>query len=467
MMILKPNVILNCRNFILVLFLGAITNGYGQSNKAQKLSLLFVGDVMQHDAQLEAALNPATGEYEYDTYFEFVSPLIRKADIAIANLEVTLPGPPYSGYPQFGAPDALALSLKHAGFDYLLTANNHSCDKGLPGIYRTLDVLDSFNIPHTGTFRNRDERDDTYPLLIKKNGFTLALLNYTYGTNGLEAPIPSIVNMIDTAQIKQDLTVARKHHPDMIIVAMHWGKEYKHMQNKEQEMLAELCFANGADMVIGGHPHVLQPMEKRGVITGEDRGKFVAWSLGNFVSNQRRRYTNGGCMLWLDISKSAGNNVTIDAAGYVLTWVYVDEKGQRKKYYILPAAGADNIISTLQMDSANIETMQVFIDDSRQLLNTHNINVPELLMDSILARESNIDPGKPVYRLLLVASESEKEMHLFPLHLQSKIETERTPNNLTGYYVGRYISMEVAEAFRNLYSRSGFRECKIVTIYEP
>ena len=139
-------------------------------DSVQRLSMIFVGDVMQHQTQLDAARNPVTGVYEYDSCFKYVRSLISSYDVAVANLEVTLAGPPYSGYPQFSAPDVLALALKNAGFDYLSTANNHSCDRGRKGIERTIRVLDSLKIPHTGTFKDSIERARNYPLIINKNG---------------------------------------------------------------------------------------------------------------------------------------------------------------------------------------------------------------------------------------------------------------------------------------------------------
>jgi poly-gamma-glutamate capsule biosynthesis protein CapA/YwtB (metallophosphatase superfamily) len=161
-----------------------------------RLSLLFAGDIMQHDSQIAAAYDPLTKKHDYNPCFQYIAPLIQSADIAIGNLELTLAGPPYKGYPQFSAPDALAETLKAAGFDALVTANNHCVDRGRKGIERTIDVLDTLHIPHTGTFKDSTTRSKAYPLIIEKKGFRLSLLNYTYGTNGIPVPQPSIVNQI-------------------------------------------------------------------------------------------------------------------------------------------------------------------------------------------------------------------------------------------------------------------------------
>src|SRR5690606_35570161 len=136
-------------------------------------------------------------------------------------------------------------------------------DRGRQGIERTIRVLDSLGIPHTGTFPDGVSRLTEYPLILIQNGFTLALLNYTYGTNGIPVPKPGMVNLIDTAQIRKDINKAKQIRPDAIIAFMHWGDEYQSLPNRRQRQLAEFCFQQGADLVIGSHPHVLQPMEWR------------------------------------------------------------------------------------------------------------------------------------------------------------------------------------------------------------
>ena len=161
-----------------------------------KITLLFVGDLMQHKAQLDAARTDK-GTYDYSPCFSLVKEQISGADIAIGNLEVPIGGKPYSGYPAFCAPDEYLYAIKEAGFNVLLTANNHCLDRGKKGLERTILMLDSLRIPYTGTYRNEEERRQRYPLLIHKNGFRIALLNYTYDTNGVKPSSPNIVNYID------------------------------------------------------------------------------------------------------------------------------------------------------------------------------------------------------------------------------------------------------------------------------
>lgn len=352
------------------------------SQKEGQLSFLFVGDVMQHGPQINGALNPKTGVYEYERSFKFIKPVIESVDVAVANLEVTHAGKPYSGYPQFSAPDELSSALQNTGFDVLLTCNNHSCDGGGRGVIRTLDVLDGLGIVHTGTFRNKKERDANYPLIIDKNGMKVAILNYTYGTNGLVVPAPIIINYIDSSVMKVDFEKAKKN-ADYIICTLHWGSEYQHLPNEYQKNYEKYCYELGADMVIGGHPHVIQPALTK-TIKGEE--KLTAWSLGNFVSNQRDRYKNGGMLVQAGIEKNQnidgkGNHVSLKEANYWLAYVHKREEGVFKPYYILPEFNY-NALSPGFLPSSDLDSMNEFFADSRKLMKEHG-NLTELTLRDI------------------------------------------------------------------------------------
>jgi poly-gamma-glutamate capsule biosynthesis protein CapA/YwtB (metallophosphatase superfamily) len=337
----------------------------------KNVSLLFIGDVMQHSPQIKGAYNAKTDSYEYEHSWQFIKPVISEADIAIANLEVTHAGKPYSGYPQFSAPDDLSRALKNVGFDIILTANNHSCDGGSKGVVRTLDVLDSFKLPHTGTFRNKAERDKNYPLIVEKNGIKIAVLNYTYGTNGLYVKAPLIINYIDSAIMKKDFEKA-KQQADYIICTMHWGEEYKPLPNAKQKSWEKYCYELGADMVIGSHPHVIQPVERK-TINGKD--KLTAYSLGNFVSNQRDRYKNGG-MILRSIIGHDGEQVVLKDADYILAYVHTVEEGAFKHYYVLPDYKYDSLDAQF-FNATEQVSRDLFFSDSRQLMEKNGKNISE------------------------------------------------------------------------------------------
>jgi poly-gamma-glutamate capsule biosynthesis protein CapA/YwtB (metallophosphatase superfamily) len=340
-----------------------------------RISLLFLGDLMQHDSQIKAAYDPSAKQYDYSSCFQFVKPYLASADLAIGNLEVTLAGPPYKGYPQFSAPDEFALTLKDAGMDVLVTANNHCLDRGRKGLERTIMMLDSLGIIHTGTFRDTVERMNDYPMLFEKNGFSFALLNYTYGTNGIPVTKPNIVNTIDTAVIRKDIIKAKQTLPDAIIVFMHWGQEYQSLPSKWQKDVTEFCFRLGAKLVIGAHPHVLQPMEWR-----KESDQLIVYSLGNFVSGQRDRYKNGGAMLRVDLMKTVLDSVSttrIDSAGYILEWVYRTADA-KKDYYILPVPSFEQDTTAFIKDEASRLAFKTFIEDSRKLFKKYNVNLKEI-----------------------------------------------------------------------------------------
>lgn len=357
-------------SFLLVLSFSLV----GQNDP---LSFLFVGDVMQHDGQIEAAANPVEGGYDYDDGFKYVSPIIKQYDLRIANLEVTLGGKPFKGYPQFSAPDVLARTLVSSGFNVIITANNHSCDRGTKGVIRTLDQLDSLGVLHTGTFRNPEERAKNYPLIIEEKGMRVALLNYTYGTNGLTVAAPVIVNYIDSAVIRKDVERAKELNADYIICTMHWGSEYKFLPNSYQKRFESYCYDLGVDMVIGGHPHVVQPIERK-MINGEE--KLTVWSLGNFVSNMQTRPTRGGLMVGASIQKD-NDQIILKDAEYFLVYTLKRNEGKVTQYYILPDFDYNKYDDDF-IDATNRSHYTNFNEDSRKLFEEHNKGVEEMKIDA-------------------------------------------------------------------------------------
>jgi len=359
---------------VILLIVVSVSRAAGQDTT--RVSLLFAGDVMGHDSQIASAFDAKSKTYDYASCFAAIRPYVEAADIAIANLEVTLAGPPYKGYPQFSSPDALAITLKESGFDALVTANNHCVDRGKQGLGRTIATLDSFNIPHTGTFVDTVSRMNDSPLILEKNGFKIALLNYTYGTNGIPVPKGSIVNLLDTAIMRMDIQKAKDLGPDVIIVFTHWGLEYESLPAKNQKDLTEFCLSLGVHIVIGAHPHVIQPMEWR-----KKSNQFVAYSLGNFVSGQRKRYTDGGAMAYVELQKiqfKPDSSITsIDSAGYYLQWVH-RTPDKFKDYYILPVYHMENDTVSLLKDEASKALYKTFANDSRLLYKKYNLSVQEM-----------------------------------------------------------------------------------------
>jgi poly-gamma-glutamate capsule biosynthesis protein CapA/YwtB (metallophosphatase superfamily) len=367
--------------FFFILFISIFSPGKSQEiqDPLKKITFLFIGDIMGHDEQIWSAENRETHTFNYDDVFKYIKPVISQADIAIANFEVTLAGQPYMGYPQFSSPADLASAVKNAGIDYLVTANNHAADRGKKGIVSTISKLDSIGIPHTGTFLNKTSRDSLSPLIFHKDGASVALINYTFSTNGLPVPEPVIVNMLDKQAIAKDVEKAKSEKADIIILFLHWGTEYDTIPSRDQTEMARYFQSIGVDMVIGSHPHVIQKMiMSKDTVTKENR--LVVYSLGNFISNQRKPKTDGGSLVRVELTKEADKYI-ITNAGYILTWVYTPIVNYRKKFFILPCTQFENTPEFFDKPEA-FSLMKKFITDSRKLLDEQNVNVKEIRLNT-------------------------------------------------------------------------------------
>lgn len=329
-----------------LLLSSSLVCGQGQENASEdSVILLFAGDVMGHMPQVHAAFDSNTRTYNFTSCFRFIRPLLDSVDIAVANLETTLAGPPYTGYPLFSSPDALAHDLFVAGFDILATANNHCYDKGKHGMERTIRVLDSLQIPHMGTYVNAKARDTLFPLIICRKGVKIALFNYTYGTNGISVDSPNIVNVINRRQIQQDIQRADSLKVDVKVIFLHWGREYEEKPNSEQISLARFLVQAGADIVVGSHPHVVQTFEEI-QDTVRKRVVPVFYSLGNFISNQRDPNRDGGAMAlftirWRTLPDS--QRVFEVNSQYCPYWVYKGSLDGMYQYYVLPLPNGRDI----------------------------------------------------------------------------------------------------------------------------
>lgn len=299
--------------------------------------LLFVGDAMQHQGQLDQALSEGDGIfYDYSDCFSLIAPTIMEADYAVCNLEVPLGGGGnYSGYPCFSAPDAYAVALKNAGFDMFLTANNHCLDRSDKGLRRTLTALDSIGVDHIGTYYDNEQREKLVPFIKNINGFKIGFLNYTYGTNGIEAKKGAVSALIDKQKMLDEIEKTRKAGAELIVVCMHWGVEYVLVENAEQRQLAQFLIDNGVDMIIGGHPHVIQPMK---IITDTKTGKRVpvVYSLGNFISNMKTVDTRGGALIRCRIERNSEGKAVFVSANYD-TFFSAKPEGKGTNYMVVPS----------------------------------------------------------------------------------------------------------------------------------
>ena len=311
------------------------------------INIVGIGDSLCHSQNFKDAYNSETGTYDFSPMFKNVTKYIESATVAVGNLETTLAGEErgYSGYPTFNSPAELAYDMKEMGIDILTTANNHCIDKGYSGLVSTLDKLDEYGIAHTGTSRSVEEQNT---ILFKDlEGIKTAFLCYTYGTNGI--PIPSgreySVNLIDKDFMKQQLDKAKEEGAELIVASMHWGSEYRIKPTEEQEELAEFLIKNGADIILGNHSHVPEPMEMKEVTLddGTKREGFVIYSMGNFFSAQTQEYTRDTLIVNVEVRKNGQTGeITIDKATYTPVYVYDNGSNAKDRYELLDI---ENIIS--------------------------------------------------------------------------------------------------------------------------
>ncbi len=328
--------------------------------------LVFAGDAMQHQRQIGAARQP-DGSLDYSGYFTALQPYISSADYAVVNIEAPLGGAPYSGYPMFCAHDNYVTALTDAGFDLMLSANNHILDRRDKGVLRTISAFESKGVSWIGVYRDAAHREQHLPFIRDINGFKIAFLNYTYGTNGIEKRTPIVIDYINRDTIASDVSRARENGADLIAVCIHWGDEYKLLPNSTQRSLARYLETLGVDMIIGGHPHVIQPMELRKSEIN-NRSVLTVYSLGNFISAMRTTDTRGGAMVRVTLGRDADGNAMVTGASYRMVFVQPPVK-KGDNFRLLPAESED-VHPSMELRRKG------FIRNARTIFDRHNINVP-------------------------------------------------------------------------------------------
>lgn len=298
-----------------------------------------IGDTLCHNTQYWDAYNSSTKQYDFSYVYDDIKVYTSSADITIGSLETTFAGEDrgYSNYPVFNSPDSLATGLKDIGVDVISLAGNHALDYGYSGICRTIDVLDNVGISHLGTYKSAEDQNK---ILIKDvKGVKIAFINYTYGTNGIPVPSdkPYCLNLIDKDLISKQIKQAKEQNVDMIVACMHWGTEYKTSANYEQKELADFLFKSGVDIILGNHPHVLEPMEKKTITLddGSTKDVFVVYALGNFTADQRAEITRDSAILNLDITKDSDGKILINKVSYVPIYMYKNSASKVHKFKIL------------------------------------------------------------------------------------------------------------------------------------
>lgn len=291
-------------------------------------SLSAIGDILIHDRVYEPA-HIGDGKYDFTPHLKNVHTLLKSADITIANQESLIGGTEIglSSYPSFNSPYEVGDALKASGVDLVTMANNHTLDRGEKAIQSAISHWNQLGIPYTGAFLSEEDKKNIRT--IEKNGIIFSFLAYTYGTNGIETPKnkPYLVNRIEESNIDQDIAKASAVS-DVVVVSLHFGKEYGRMPNEEQKQLALKTANAGADIIIGHHPHVLQPMEW--IERDDGKRTFVAYSLGNFFTGQNEDYKDIGGVLNITVEKKLENGeIILKEPSFIPTFV-------NKNYHVYP-----------------------------------------------------------------------------------------------------------------------------------
>lgn len=332
------------------------------------------GDVLIHIPVFQSA-KQSDGTYDFSHIFTYSEDIISDCDYFVANLETTLGGTDgrsYTGFPRFNSPDSIIDALKGAGVDCLLTANNHSYDTNGSGVLRTIEKIEEAKLDYTGTRKT----EDAEKYLIKNiDGIKFGFACYTYETptsegrkalNGLlvdtqTAPLINSFNPGKTDsfydELESNIKEMKTDGTDIVVVYIHWGEEYQLSQNsKQQEIAQELCNM-GVDVIIGGHPHVVQPMDLLTSADGKHKTVCV-YSMGNFVSNQRRNlmglktgHTEDGLIFEMTFSRYDDGTVIFESVSAIPTWVHLYSQGGKKIHSIVPLQGdLDSQKQTLGLD---------------------------------------------------------------------------------------------------------------------
>ena len=320
------------------------------------------GDLLMHRPIFTKGsyVNPEGTGFDFSSLFRYLGEFISGADYAVANLETTLGGDgfPYQGNPSFNCPDPILEAVKAAGYDGLLTANNHSYDTLMTGINRTLEQTRSAGLETFGT--RLSEEEDRYSIL-DVNGIKLGMVCYSYtmSTDGQGRPSlnnnaavekPEQINWFSYqnlnkfySQMEQILASMEAEGAEATVLYIHWGTEYELVENDTQRAMAQKLCDLGIDVIIGGHPHVVQPMDLLESTRDPDHKTLCIYSLGNAVSNQRREqmrlktgHTEDGVIFYVTFEKLSDGTVRVADTDVVPTWVNLHSKNGAAEYNILP-----------------------------------------------------------------------------------------------------------------------------------
>lgn len=340
------------------------------------IRLVFIGDVMQHGNQIRSALIPGKDpqsphSYNHSFAFKYIEPYLKQADIAVANMEFPTAGPPYQGYPLFSAPESIIWQAQKSGINLFLLANNHLLDRGKEGFEKTIRAYQQAGGRYIGAYLSGEDEQQLNPAIFYLKDTKIALLNFTYGTNGFSIPSPFRMNLMDSTHVKEVIRRAKERGAELIIAAPHWGEEYQLIPSDTQRRWAEMLFREGVKIIIGSHPHVPQTAEIYHCApppAGHEVEKFIFYSLGNYISNQSiPDYSQLELLVNITLVKDRfSGRITLLLPEYKFLWCFKKNEFQ-DDYTVVPVEellGKEELVRNKEQYRRMVRTYQ-YIQDKK------------------------------------------------------------------------------------------------------
>ena len=344
-----------------------------QKDSVAYATIRIVGDLMCHSTQFNYA-KVSADSFDFTGVYKEVKSYLSDADLTIGNLETVTAGKSksYSGYPFFNAPDDFVSALKDAGFNLLVTANNHAIDQGEKGVIRTIEQIVKNRMNYSGTAISQADKDSIR--IFDLNGIKIAVLAYTENTNGIQIPKGKdyLVNLVNSDSIAVDINKARNKGAEIVLVQFHYGEEYKREPNTYQKQTVDSTISSGADIIIGSHPHAIQPLNYFKTENAKLDTGLIAYSMGNFISNQRWRYSDAGVILSITLAKNIlKDSVYISDVQYLPTWVFKGEIEGKKEYVIIPEDPTKPDSTYTYLSEKDLKEMRQAFDDTNYIINMY------------------------------------------------------------------------------------------------
>ena len=359
---------------------------YVNNETSNFLKLSFVGDIKLNQQVLDASYIDTRNSYDFQYIFHYIRPILNLSDIVVGNIENSFgPDKDFLKDGLNNAPDEFGVALKYAGFNLLMNANGTSIYQDLDDWKLNKEYLDELRITQIGSFEHEEDRYKRNPTILDKHGIKVAFLNYMDGLPYYPEVSP-LVNGLQEDVLKRDIILSKNRGADFIVVYLNWGQEYQENANATQQILANLCIKEGANIVIGSHPHVIQDVKVRDdIVNGKSTNKVIAYSLGDFISTTSSPINNGSCILEVILEKNKKDGITvIKDLGYIPTYTAIYESNDKAKYAIMPVSQVEKGNITVPISNTEKQWMSGASENTRHKFSGKIDEVEYELSDEII-----------------------------------------------------------------------------------